>query len=99
MAINPIPGHPVVSVKIGTTSIRTKNFIYRAPQSISMVGRKMPRNYEPIDNPTGTSVLVQTEVRNKIARIARAQNRGISEVSIELSDLWLRELDKRYPQL
>lgn len=59
----------------------------------------MPRNYEPIDNPTGTSVLVQTEVRNKIARIARAQNRGISEVSIELSDLWLRELDKRYPQL
>ena len=60
---------------------------------------KMPRNYEPIDNPDGTTVLVKAQVRNKIARIAQEQNRGISEISIELSELWLLELDKRYPKL
>jgi hypothetical protein len=63
-----------------------------------MPGRKMPRNYEPIDNPEGTTVYVTDKVRNKIARIAQEQNRGISEVSIELSELWLRELEKRYPE-
>ena len=64
-----------------------------------MPDKKMPRNYEPIDNPDGTTVTVKAQVRNKIARIAQEQNRGISEISIELSELWLRELDKRYPEL
>ena len=61
-----------------------------------MPGRKMPRNYEPIDNPNGTTVYVKDKVRNKIARIAREQHRGISETSIELSELWLEELNKKY---
>jgi hypothetical protein len=58
----------------------------------------MPRNYEPIDNPAGMTVYVTDKVRNKIAKIAEAQNRGISEASIELSESWLLELEKRYPQ-
>ena len=62
-----------------------------------MLGRKMPRNYKPIDNPDGTTVCVKDKVRNKIARIAQGQKRGISEVSVELSELWLLELEKRYP--
>jgi len=64
-----------------------------------MPDSKMPRNYEPIDNPDGTTIIVKAQVRNKIARIAQEQNRGISELSIELSELWLLELDKRYPKL
>lgn len=67
--------------------------------STSMPGRKMPRNYEPIDNPDGTTVCVKDKVRNKIARIAKEQQRGISETSVELSELWLHELEKRYPGL
>jgi hypothetical protein len=48
--------------------------------------------------PHGTTVYVKDKVRNKIARIAQTQGRGISEVSIDLSELWLRELEKRYPE-
>ena len=63
-----------------------------------MPAHKMPRNYKPLDNPAGTTVYVTDKVRNKIARIAQNQGRGITEVSIELSELWLRELEKQYPE-
>jgi hypothetical protein len=63
-----------------------------------MPAHKMPRNYSPLANAAGTTVYVTDKVRNKIARIAQTQGRGISEVSIELSELWLRELEKRYPE-
>ena len=66
---------------------------------MAMHDGKMPRRYDPIDNPEGTTVLVKAQVRNKIAKIAQDQNRGISEISIELSELWLQELEKRYPQI
>ena len=63
-----------------------------------MPARKMPRNYSPLANPSGTTVYVTDKVRNKIARIAQTQARGISETSIEPSGLGLRELEKRYPE-
>ena len=63
-----------------------------------MPAQKMPRHYEPFDKAAGTTVYVKDKVRNKIARIAQAQNRGISETAIELSELWLKELEERYPE-
>ena len=63
-----------------------------------MPPRKMPKNYEPIHNPDGTTVCVKDKVRNKIARIAQKQNKGISETSLDLSELWLQELNKKYPE-
>jgi hypothetical protein len=82
----------------GNPPTPTQTLIYSPSLSTSMLGRKMPRNYEPIANPAGTTVYVTDKVRNKIARIAQEQGRGISETSIELSELWLMELNKRYPQ-
>jgi hypothetical protein len=63
-----------------------------------MPAHNMPRNYQPLANPAGTTVYVTDKVRNKIARIAQTQGRGISDMSIELSALWLRELEKQYPE-
>jgi len=63
-----------------------------------MPAHKMPRNYSPLANPSGTTVYVTDKVRNKIARIAQGQGRGISETSLDLSELWLQELEKRYPE-
>ena len=63
-----------------------------------MTPQKLPRNYSPLANAAGTTVCVTDKVRNKIARIAQTQGRGISDMSIELSELWLRELEKQYPE-
>jgi len=43
----------------------------------------------------GTTFVVPIHIRNPTVR---AQNRGIQSVSIELSDLWLCELEKQYPE-
>ena len=45
---------------------------------------------------TGRAAPISAHMRNPIAQ---AQNKGISECSLELSDLWLQELDRRYPDL
>jgi len=86
------------SIMAKPPSTPTHNLISSPPLSTSMPVHQMPRNYEPLANSAGTTVCVKDKVRNKIARIAKEQNRGISETSVELSELWLQELDKRYPE-
>ena len=56
----------------------------------------MPSSHQPISNPDGTPFVAPAHSRNPIAQ---AQNRGISETSMDLSDLWLQELDRRYPNI
>ena len=51
--------------------------------------------FAPLANPFGTTSVVPVHLRNPTVR---AQNRGIQSVSIELSELWLRELEKQYPE-
>jgi DNA repair protein RadC len=46
-------------------------------------------------NSIGTTFVVPVYPRNPTVR---AQNRGIQSVSLELSELWLRELEKQYPE-
>jgi len=54
-----------------------------------------PRRFQG-QTPFGTTSIVPVHPRNPLAK---EQNSGISSTSLDLSELWFQELNKKYPDL